>query len=336
MKAFIHFILLALISCASLTGELRAKENLQNWKPESKRQYLWKLADMLRTEQRERLMRLKKFDPKLAPTLNYPHFPDSTDLKWKERHGEYLEGRMTGEKERAYLHFLSKDLQDNQTKLIAQEVIAKEQWKPEDLENADSLKEHTAEIWGDAITATRIGVVLDNSPSMTPHIARLRTEISQNFPYSTFVETDGCGLQDYWFRLTKDAADSKISAGRLNVPLCRWFFADPPSNLNPFDQCWNAPSKINISEDDYAAWLTMARSTHSALLAMAETVQVDTIYWFSDFQDDAERALVKEVVKRLEKKKVRLYLVSVDDRPASDFVKYARKSKGGFERKRIR
>ena len=59
---------------------------------------------------------------------------------------------------------------------------------------AQNKEEREGEVAGLHIKSTNLGVVLDNSSSMTPHLEALRKEINTNFPGSHFREIYGCAL----------------------------------------------------------------------------------------------------------------------------------------------
>jgi hypothetical protein len=80
----------------------------------------------------------------------------------------------------------------------------------------------------------------------------------------------------------------------------------------------------------------MCRSNFSALMAMSNLLEVDTGYWFSDFQDETSPRLRKVLARILAEKKVKLYLHSHDKRPHVDLVKCARSSGGDYQREKIK
>lgn len=54
----------------------------------------------------------------------------------------------------------------------------------------------TGSIFGDKIIADKLGVILDISPSMSPYIPRLKSEIESNFKGARYREVNGCGIRE--------------------------------------------------------------------------------------------------------------------------------------------
>ena len=162
---------------------------------------------------------------------------------------------------------------------------------------------------------------------MRPYSEKLKANMENEFPYCYFVEVDGCRIDNYTHSYNR-------------VTDCAWFFADPPETLNPFVAKWHAPhdfENLARSNDDlHINWLRCRRSTHSAMLAMINNLEVDTIYWLSDFQDDQETKIAKAMVWLMKKKKITLHLHTLDRRPSSVWTKYAKASGGHYIRKKIK
>ena len=59
---------------------------------------------------------------------------------------------------------------------------------------AKNDEEKQGEVGGIDLKATNLGVILDNSSSMQPHIPALKKEIDKNFPASHYREIYGCAL----------------------------------------------------------------------------------------------------------------------------------------------
>lgn len=328
MKYLKILLLATLISLAP--GITDAREGKGRWTKENEAKYAIRLIDNLKKEQDERLQKLTTFDNSLAPKLSYPSF---TSVEQRNR---FLAGKLNATDSTKYRKSLLGDLHKNQLLLTESEQAAFPKWVQKYQETKNSEKEHTAEVLGNPVTALRIGIILDSSPSMKPYADKLRTEILKDFPYAYFVEVDGCAISRLWTNF-QDRTNT-FNVGRMRTHHCAWFFADPPKHLNPFDPKWHSPQSLtNLARRDelHYEWLNLSRSTYSAILSMSQLLEVDTIYWMSDFQDDVEREVSQAIVEQLKKSKIRLYLHTLDKRPKSDWIKYSKASGGKYIRKKM-
>jgi hypothetical protein len=198
----------------------------------------------------------------------------------------------------------------------------------------DTVEINTVEIFGNPITAGRIGVILDSSPSMKEEIIRLRAAIEASFTNHFFVEAATC-------ELTGDRSGGRLAQqcafGDGRIYSSPWFFADPPAGMNPFEKDWHCPLRLMRSTDEeflFREWVRLTRSPISAIFAMSGLLKVDTLVWYSDFQDADNTQFCKDLAKMLEKNGTRLYLVSHDERPNKALRDYADDSGGDYFDKR--
>lgn len=337
MNDFCNRFLMILLALGVLCLGAQAKEGRGSWDRESKAAYLIKLIDTLKIEQDERIARLEKEFSSLVPTLAYPHFDkfNAHENGKASIRENFLRGRLNAKQKAAFFEGVRKDLQDNQTKLYAAEKKAAALWKPEDKAAEDSDKEYTAEIFGQKVSAMRLGVILDNSHSMAPYMPVLRKKIEAGFPYCYFVEVKGCRIVPLWCRLSRPISQRMGLKYEENMQAA-WFFADPGVNQNPFLPHWHSPEKLQLTQNSHGDWVRLSRNNFSAMLAMSHLLELDSIYWFSDFQDETTPRMRKLLLHFLAKKKVKLYLHSHDKRPHADLVKYARSSGGAYKKKKIK
>jgi len=320
---------LILVLFSSLVS-LHAREGHGSWDRESKAEYTLKLVYMLKFEQEERLAQLQKQTPDLAPEIAYPNFEKYVELKEK-----FLQGRLSSKKGEGFVELLQNDLQTNQDLLYAAEAKAAKIWKTDGSQKKDSPKKHTAEIFGGSVTAIRLGVILDSSPSMRPFLPTLRKTIKEIFDYSYFVEIDGCRLSRYYGKMSNTLGKEAPRIMQRESLVC-WFFADPGLDQNPFLPEWHSPPKLNWGRHPYSEYLGLKRSGISSILALSNLLKVDTIYWFSDFQDSVDERTLKVLLFNLKAHKITLHLHTYDNRPPKDLVKYAKDSGGSYKRKKIK
>ena len=76
---------------------------------------------------------------------------------------------------------------------------------PENLQPGEGKKK--AVIAGVTVNSVNLGVLLDNSSSMTPYLDPLRKEIGKSYPHAHFRECYGCALQWSVGAMTKDKRD---------------------------------------------------------------------------------------------------------------------------------
>ena len=313
-----------------------ASEYGGRWDDESKAKVCWKLIENLRTEQIERKAKLSEHFDDLAPDLNFANFPSEQGADGERLKERFLAGRLRSSKADEFMASLHKNLQANQDLLYEAEKNAAQKWKL-DSESVESEKEHTAKIFGNDVTAIRLGVILDSSPSMKDVIPKLRESIAEKFHYSYFVEVAKCSLGKNL--LVAQGFGRETSIDNYNFHGCPWFFADPPKRANPFEEKWHSPrdlKSLSTVESCYPVWPSLTRTPSSAFSAMINLLETDTIYWFSDFKDKVNEGFVKALCREMRKRKIRLYLVSNSKKPHELLITYAEISGGSYEKERVR
>ena len=170
-------------------------------------------------------------------------------------------------------------------------------------------------IYDTRVSAERLTVILDNSPSMTPYLPKLRNEISRDFAGAYFVEVGGCAL-------TRSAA----------FP---WFFCGPSSITNPFTPERHIPKVPTVAESPHSAYVGWTRDTAAALECMADLMKTDAIYWFCDFDDPTNDTEIREIARKILDQRVALYIHTLNKKPPTLLATLAEKSGGAVVRKRI-
>ena len=89
----------------------------------------------------------------------------------------------------------------------------------------NGLKE--AKIFGNKITADKLGVILDVSPSMKPYLTELKTEIRKNFPNAIIIPVEGCSIGSL-----SESTQAFCILGNKKVDSIYWFcdLQDPESH----------------------------------------------------------------------------------------------------------
>ncbi|MGC4013700.1 MAG: hypothetical protein QM755_04165 [Luteolibacter sp.] len=182
--------------------------------------------------------------------------------------------------------------------------------------NAAGIKPFAGVMFGNQVKARSIGVVLDISGSMTPHLAKVIKELDRVAEGSPLLLHVGCGIgpgrpegrtysttdmeqrrfERYW-RLTHNGKNMTISAGSAREKID---FNEPIPSEPLFRQ-------LAARGNTYYVEFDGVQYTWSALLAK-EFKDVEAVYWFSDFQDKIDEKEAEDVMRRLRAKKQKLYI----------------------------
>lgn len=185
----------------------------------------------------------------------------------------------------------------------------------------------SGEIYGTEMTSSNLGVLLDNSPSMTPYLEAVRSEVKKNFPNAHFREAAESGLH-IDFRNPINEIEKVYGDA--------WHYGElPSSGVNPFDPKWHQ-SKIYENIEPHYRQVNLERNALSALIALIKLQEVDTLYWFCDFEDDIEPFALNMLKEAIVQSKVKLYVHSSKRRPKKELVQIIEASGGEVIRKRIR
>lgn len=335
-RLILYFLCVSVLGLQVTRAEYGGKFSVAN-----KAQFAWELMEMLYQEQQDRAKTLEDLSPENTVDLKYPYRETVVAGTSDPTLDQFLaSSRVSGFRDRM-LRELAVELQKNQLLLYDAEKEAASNWKAEEHPKPPQVTIGSVEVFGNAVTAGRIGVILDSSPSMEDEIDRLRKEITSKFKHNYVVEVAKCELNAQGLRsfLARDVILGE-NGNQFRVPAAPWFFADPPEGANPFLEKWHSPKKLNrgyaLNRFD-SCWFQIVRfrrSPISALLAMSELIEVDTIFWFSDFQDRVDRKFCEALVASFAQKKIRLYLVSNDKRPSKVLRDYAEESGGDYFDKR--
>ena len=235
--------------------------------------------------------------------LNYNYFAEPLSGKNAAFMRDFLEGSLPAVASTRHIKAWLKDLENVRAALASKEADAFPKWKqPEDAAEPAML---TGKVYETAINSRNLGVVLDNSNSMLPYLDKVRAEISREFSGACFVEVNGCQM---W-------------RGTVPAP---WFYASAVAHLNPFAperHCPAIPQVLDKAElaaaqkkdrqfyytRPYQLCWNWKHDAASALLAMVQLMKVDAIYWFTDFDDPIDDAVLKTVATPLLAAKVKLY-----------------------------
>lgn len=213
------------------------------------------------------------------------------------------------------------ELESNRKLLASHEKKASDAWDKAhraDKGKRDLPPEKSAFLYDMQVQAGKLGVILDNSPSMFHHLPALREKISSEFKGAWYVEVDGCELR-------KDRPIWGLYP--------EWFYAAPPSLAegNPFDKKWYLP-EIPRKDTHYHV-LEWERNILGAFRGLVNLMEVDAIYWFCDFDDNVNPAAVRELDDLLTKKrKVRLYVHTVKSSPPAGISSLIKRTNGKLTR----
>lgn len=242
--------------------------------------------------------------------LDYP-ICDVKDPKQQRVHQKFISGKMSklevSEYEKGFLTEL-----DNLLKIIVEaEKKSSISWEKRNKgknQKKDDTQMTTEELYGEKISAKKLGVILDNSGSMAKYLPQLREEIKKKFPNSYFIEIYGATISHYDF--TSREGDA------------HWHFVTPEEGDNPFLPFWNRSEMPKANLSDY--YFGLMQDNISAFKALALIRKVDAIYWFTDLKDEVTDSGSRTFEAILRASKVKLYIHTIGRRPSrklSDAIK---------------
>ena len=293
-----------------MPGVARAEEATGKWSEKSITDYTQRLFDWLKANFERRATTLQSVGGKEFK-LEYDYLAPSDDKKRQRTFERFAEGRLSDKDTEEHVKACLAEFERVRQALAAAEMVASAAWKHG--EGAAAAKE--GRIFDSTITAARLTVVLDSSPSMKPYVEALRTEITRDFSAAYFVEVNGC-------QLTRPAV----------VP---WFFAAPVQGVNPFTPDRHIP-KIPVFEDlPHSTFIRWTRDAPAALNCMVDLMKTDAIYWFCDFDDPDRDGVIVEFGKKLLAQKAKLYAHTLDKKVPTLLATLAERSGGQVVRKKI-
>ncbi len=292
-----------------LAGRARADEATGKWDEKSIADYSQRLIDWLTANFADRANRVSAATP-TGFALSYDYMAATEDRQRRRVFEKFREGSLTENATEKHIEACLKEFERVRLELAAGEAVAAAAWKGE----GDGA-EKEGRIYDSTFAAARLTVVLDNSRSMAPYLAKLREEISRDFPNAYFVEVNGCSMS--------------------RSATCPWFFSAPTVWANPYSPERHIPKVPTMAERPHSSFISWTRSATSALESMVDLMRADAIYWFCDFDDPTDDAVIRQFARKVMDKKVKLFIHTLDRRTPKLLATLAEKSGGKTVRKRI-
>lgn len=290
-------------------GGARADEATGKWDEKSIADYSQRLIDWLKANFEARVNRLKEAgQPDFK--LTYDYLAPTEDRRRLRTFEKFRQGELSGKAAEKHIETCLTEFERVRIALAAAEAVAAPAWK----DPGDGTPKE-GRIYDSTLTAGRLTVVLDNSRSMTPYLPKLREEISRDFPDAYFVEVNGCAMD--------------------RPATCPWFFSAPTVWANPFSPGRHIPKVPTLADRPHSAFISWTRSATSALECMIDHMRADAIYWFCDFDDPTDDAIIRQFARKVIDKKVKLFVHTVDKRTPDLLATLAEKSGGRTVKKRI-
>jgi hypothetical protein len=309
-RHFLH----ALAASSILPQALSARERRGGkWTKEAIIRYSMYLVDWAKADLKKRAATLKQLADIEAP-LDFKFFSGSLDKKDEAFHQRFLAARLSDKDTTAHISGLLKDVEAVRAFIATKEAEAVPKWK-NDQEGDLPLKE--GKIFDSSISSRKLGVILDNSNSMTPYLDKLRTEIERDFASCHIVEVDGCELP--------------AGQGRGQIP---WFYSAPAVGINPFTPDRHCPGIPQTEAHHF--WANWTTDAPSAFVAMTNLMSVDAIYWFCDFDDPIADAEVAILGKAILEKKIKLFVHTLSKNPPKLLAALVERSEGKVIKKRLK
>ncbi len=264
---------------ALLAGRAGAEEMTGKWEDASIAKYTQRLFDWLQENFKQRAAILTK-ETGTEFKLDYAYMGPTEDRARRRAFEKYASGRLLGVASEKHVESCLAEFERVRQALAAAEAAAAVSWKTE----VDVIAVKEGRIYDSVVTAGRLTVVLDNSPSMKPYLEALRKEISRNFPLAYFVEVNGCDF------------DSPARSP--------WFFCAPARGVNPFTPERHIPKIPMLAQQPHCAYNLWTLDAPGALGCMVDLMQADAIYWFCDFDDRTEDGVIREFARKAMARKV--------------------------------
>lgn len=291
-------------------GNTRAAERTGKWDDASIAEYTQKLFDWLKANFTKRAETLCAATGSVFK-LEYDYMGFTDDKRRLRVFEKFATGSLSRSAAEKHIESCLTEFERIRKALADAEAVAAAGWK----QNRDGIVAKEGMIYDTRVSAERLTVVLDNSPSMTPYLPKLRDEISRSFANACFVEVNGCAL-------TRPA----------EAP---WFYSEPTSASNPFSPERHIPKIPTLEERPHSRYISWTRDAAAALECMAELMKTDAIYWFCDFDDPADDLVIKQIARKILDQKAALYIHTLDKRAPKLLATLAEKSGGAVVRKRI-
>ena len=238
--------------------------------------------------------------------LNYNYFHGELSKKDAAFHANFLAESLSKTASRKHMESFLKDLERVRVELAAKEAAALPKWKKA---TAEEVAMRSGSVYEIPINSRNLGVILDNSPSMSPYLEKVRAEINRDFSGSYMVEVNGCEM---WY-----------SSGAYP-----WFYAETRDTINPFSPERRCPAipqiesksdlakqKTEPKDPPYQFFWNCQHDAASAPLGMVQLMKVDAIYWFTDFDDPMSEAILKKIAPDILDSKVKIYTHSMKSSP---------------------
>lgn len=311
--------LLTSVVAGAWATESRAAERYRKWDPVDRAEVAEEFMIRMRAEFESRAKRLKEMTGN-APEVVLPFIAsrDSTEARDVKDWTEFREGKMTDGMTTRWIDKALKELESNRKKLAAAEKSAASAWEKKYKDNPPQRvvpEALQAFIYEMDVQANQLGVIMDNSYSMTDYLPAVRAEITARFALAKFMEVNGCYLK---------------TANERWGPQGEWYYTVPPEHRNLFEPQWWL--KEIPRQDLHFHMIGWQRDTYAAMQAMAENMDIDAIYWFCDFDDTIEPKAIRNLEELLSKNKVRLYVHTVKSKPPAALATVIKNSGGSVTR----
>jgi hypothetical protein len=195
---------------------------------------------------------------------------------------------------------------------------------PTSSKSSDGIKKITVgQIFGQKVEATRLGVILDISGSAHPFLVKAFTDIDRSFKDAVIVFALGCGMRDDFKQKIRvsDFSTANILGKESTLPL-----------LHTLSQIRNAIRKnsdightFERAQKRENVYYVDGGGIFATQYAFDELIKqdVDTIYWFADFEDPIFDAPVTKLLHDLKDRNIKVYINNFSEGAKSIGMKFA-------------
>lgn len=172
-------------------------------------------------------------------------------------------------------------------------------------------------IFGVTIEAENLGVILDVSYSTHRVIDKAIIEIQKAFPDALIVLGPGCGMREgreeaevlSAAKFEREKED--LASPSFDYEITDYLSTEPRGRGLPVTNRRFPELYETGLQNDRMFVLTWNNRTHTAFEWLIKE-RVDAIYWFADFQDMQEPAIVDSLIRDLNRKNIKVYQHHMD------------------------
>jgi hypothetical protein len=199
--------------------------------------------------------------------------------------------------------------------------------------SAEVAKLTVGKIFGTEVAAKKLGVIIDVSGSAHPYLLPVLADVQKNFPDAVIILAMGCGMVDgapapkildYTTAVPDPVKDSRLKKdgpeyqqwGRTSLAQINWAKTRGSKYERLFDE-------LKARGNVYCIYGGDTGVTQYAFKELYKH-QVDTIYWFADFDDAIQDNAAKKVLSDVKNRSIKVIAQNFSGDPNKKGMKCAK------------